>query len=143
MPVVNFHLVKERCSAEQQRRLLQAASQLYSEVLSSPMERVRAFVTLRTPQECAVAGDTVDNNHLHAPFFEFIVLEGRSLDERQQLMRGFTSLLVEVFDVDPGLVRGRCIRVHPQDWCIGGVGADSLRQKEIAARAEAQGTAND
>lgn len=139
MPVVNFHLVKEHCSEQQQQRLLKAASQLYSEVLSSPIERVRAFVTLRNAGECAVAGDTVSNNHLHAPFFEFIVLEGRPLDERQQLMSRFTSLLAEVLDVDPGLIRGRCIRVHPQDWCIGGVGADSLREKEIAARAAQQG----
>ncbi|MCK9506150.1 MAG: hypothetical protein M0Q95_18455 [Porticoccaceae bacterium] len=139
MPVVNFHIVREACSAEQCDRLLKSASQLYSEVLSSPMERVRAFVTLRNADECAVAGDTVSNNQLHAPFFEFIVLKGRSLDERQQLMTGFTSLLVEVLGVAPGLVRGRCIRVHPQDWCIGGMGADSLREQEIAARTAAQG----
>ena len=139
MPVVNFHLVRERCSQEQQNHLLKAASQLYSTVLSSPMERVRAFITLRSESECAVAGDIVSNNHLHAPFFEFIVLEGRSLGERQQLMAGFTSLLAEVLEVDPSLVRGRCIRVHPQDWCIGGTGADSLRAGEIAARAAAQG----
>ncbi len=81
----------------------------------------------------------VSNNHLHAPFFEFIVLEGRSLDERQQLMSGFTALLVEVLGVAPGLVRGRCIRVHPQDWSIGGTGADQLREKEISARAAQQG----
>lgn len=138
MPVVNFHVVKEACSPEQRSRLLKAASQLYSDVLSSPIERVRAFVTLRSGEECAVAGDTVSNNHLHAPFFEFIVLEGRPLDERQQLMSGFTTLLAEVLQVDHGLIRGRCIRVHPQDWCIGGSGADQLREKEIAARAAAQ-----
>lgn len=139
MPVVNFHIVREACSAEQRDRLLKGASQLYSEVLSSPMERVRAFITLRSAEECAVAGDTVSNNHLHAPFFEFIVLEGRSLDERQQLMSGFTSLLASTLDVDPGLVRGRCIRVHPQDWCIGGAGADRVREQEIAKRAAEQG----
>lgn len=138
MPVVNFHIVRQACSPEQRDHLLKAASQLYSEVLCSPMERVRAFVTLRNADECAVAGDTVSNNQLHAPFFEFLVLEGRSLEERQQLMAGFTSLLVEALGVDPGLVRGRCIRVHPQDWSIGGMGADSLRAGEIAARA-AQG----
>lgn len=139
MPVVNFHLVKEGCSEQQQQHLLKAASQLYSKVLSSPVERVRAFVTLRTGSECAVAGDLVSNNHLHAPFFEFIVLEGRSLDERQQLMSGFTALLADTLDVDPGLIRGRCIRVHPQDWCIGGAGADRLREAEIAQRAAEQG----
>ncbi|EZQ12593.1 4-oxalocrotonate tautomerase [Halopseudomonas bauzanensis] len=138
MPVVNFHIVEEYCSVEQRKHLLKAASQLYSEVLSSPMERVRALVTLRSGDDCAVAGDIVSSNGLHAPFFEFIVLEGRPLTERQQLMSGFTELLAETLGVDPGLVRGRCIRVPPQDWCIGGTGADRIREQEIAARAAAQ-----
>lgn len=139
MPVVNFHVVKDACSAEQCDQLLKAASHLYSEVLASPMDRVRALVTLRGADECAVAGDTVSSNHLHAPFFEFLVLEGRSLEERQQLMAGFTSLLVEILGVDQGQVRGRCIRVHPQDWSIGGVGAENLRASEIAARSGVEG----
>ena len=48
-------------------------------------------------------------------------------------------LLADTLDVDPGLIRGRCIRVHPQDWCIGGAGADRLREAEIAQRAAEQG----
>lgn len=139
MPLVNFHVVEQCCTAEQRKALLKAASQLYSEVLASPMERVRAFITLRNAEECAVGGELVSNNQLHAPVFEFLVLEGRSLEERQRLMSGFTQLLVEVLGVDPTLVRGRCIRVPPRDWCIGGTGADSVREQEIAAQAVAQG----
>jgi len=135
MPVVNFHLVEGYCSDEQKVRLLQNASRLYSKVLQSPMERVRAIITLHTADEFAVAGDCVSSHRLHAPYFEFIVLEGRPLDERQKLMTGFTSLLVEILAVDRNVVRGRCIRVEPQDWSIGGIGADVLREQEICARA--------
>ncbi|MFC3940064.1 4-oxalocrotonate tautomerase [Pseudomonas gingeri NCPPB 3146 = LMG 5327] len=141
MPVVNFHLVEDHCSAEQKVRLLKAASQLYSQVLASPMERVRAFVTLHAAHEFAVSGDTVSANGLHAPYFDFIVLEGRPLDERQSLMSGFTDLLVGILAVERSLVRGRCIRVEPQDWSIGGLGADVLREQEISARAAKFGVA--
>lgn len=135
MPVVNFHLVDGYCSAEQKIRLLKGASQLYSQVLRAPMERVRAMITLHGADEFAVVGEVTSVNGLHAPFFECIVLEGRPLDERQALLSGFTELLVEVLAVERDLVRGRCIRVEPQDWSIGGQGADILREKEIRERA--------
>lgn len=141
MPVVNFHLVEDHCSAEQKVRLLKAASLLYSQVLLSPMERVRAFVTLHAADEFAVAGDVVGANGLHAPYFDFIVLEGRPLEERQRLMSGFTELLVDILAVERSLVRGRCIRVEPHDWSIGGLGADVLREQEISARAAKFGVA--
>ncbi len=140
MPVVTFHLVKEASSPAQRSHLLTAASQFYSDVLAAPIDRIRAFITLRSAEDCAVAGEQVSINSLHAPFFEFIVLEGRPLAERQQLMSGFTRLLAEIMQVDPGLVRGRCIRVHPEDWCIGGSGADQLRKQEIEARAAKPGS---
>jgi phenylpyruvate tautomerase PptA (4-oxalocrotonate tautomerase family) len=136
MPVVNFHLVDGHCSAEQKACLLKDASQLYSLVLHSPIERVRAFITLHAATECAVAGEVVEVSGRHAPFFEFFVLEGRPLDERQALMRGFTDLLSATLAVERGLIRGRCIRVDPQDWCIGGHDAAQLRQQEILERAE-------
>lgn len=137
MPVVNFHLVHAHCSAEQKQRLLKGACQLYSQVLRSPMERVRALITLHGADEFAVAGEVTGVNGLHAPFFEFIVLEGRPLGERQALLSGFTELLVEILAVERSLVRGRCIRVEPQDWAIGGQGADVLREQEIRERAAA------
>lgn len=137
MPVVNFHLVDGYCSVEQKHRLLKGASQLYSQVLHAPMERVRALITLHGADEFAVAGEVTGVSGLHAPFFECIVLEGRSLHDRQALLSGFTELLVEVLAVERSLVRGRCIRVDPQDWSIGGQGADVLREQEIRERAAA------
>ncbi|MBF7729120.1 tautomerase family protein [Pseudomonas sp. N040] len=138
MPVVTFHLVEGHCSAEQKVRLLQGASRLYSQVLRAPLERVRALISLHAPDEFAVAGEV---NGLPAPFFEFIVLEGRPLDERQALLSGFTELLVETLAVERSGVRGRCIRVEAQDWSIGGQSAALLREQEIRARAASSGSA--
>lgn len=137
MPIVNFHLVAGTSTPEQDERLLRHASALYAEVLASPIERVRAFITPHDPEQFAVAGELVSVSGQHAPFFDFIVLDGRSLDQRQQLMRGFTDLLVEVLGVRRERVRGCCRRVPPEDWCIGGEPASELRRSEIDARAAA------
>ncbi|MCQ4347177.1 4-oxalocrotonate tautomerase [Pseudomonas stutzeri] len=137
MPVVNFHLLAGHSSAEQDERLLVEASRLYSDVLKAPMARVRAFITTYPASQCAVAGAPCSSNGLHAPYFEFIVLDGRALEERQRLHQGFTELLVEVLDVRRELVRGLCRRVAPEDWSIGGAPASVLRADEVAARAAA------
>lgn len=135
MPIVNFHLVEGMASPEQEQQLLVAASKLYAEVLEAPMERVRAFITPHSPSRFAAVGDLVAVNGLHAPYFEFIVLEGRPLDQIHSLLAGFTDLLVDTLGVRRDLVRGSCRRVAPQDWSIGGVPASVLRKDEVAARA--------
>ena len=137
MPVVNFHLVGLQTTPEQDERLLTEASKLYSEVLRSPIERVRAFITFHPAAQFAVAGDLVSHNGLHAPYFDFIVLEGRPVEDRHRLMAGFTDLLVDILDVRRDLVRGSCRRIEPQDWSIGGVPANVLRAEEIAVRERA------
>lgn len=137
MPVVNFHLLAGHSTAEQDEQLLKGASQLYAEVLKAPIERVRAFITTYPASKFAVAGAPCSANGLHAPFFEFIVLDGRALEDRQRLHQGFTDLLVDVLGVSRELVRGVCRRVAPEDWSIGGVPASVLRAEEVAARARA------
>ncbi|HEY0832377.1 MAG TPA: tautomerase family protein [Azospirillum sp.] len=141
MPVVNFHIVEGMSTAEQEERLLLGASRLYAEVLKAPMERVRAFITPHRPTHCAVAGEVVATSGLHAPYFDFIVLEGRPLEERHRLLSGFTDLLVETLGVRRDLVRGSCRRVEPFDWGIGGEPASALRKVEVEARARAAGDA--
>ena len=135
MPIVNFHLVEGLTTPAQDERLLIGACQLYAEVLKAPMERVRAFITLHKATHFAVAGGLVSHNGLHAPYFDFIVLDGRSLEDRHRLMRGFTDLLVDTLGVRRELVRGSCRRVEPQDWAIGGEPASVIRKDEVAARA--------
>jgi len=135
MPIVNFHLVEGLTTPAQDERLLIGACQLYAEVLKAPMERVRAFITLHKATHFAVAGGLAAHNGLHAPYFEFIVLDGRPLEDRHRLMRGFTDLLVDALGVRRDLVRGSCSRVEPQDWAIGGEPASVIRKDEVAARA--------
>lgn len=136
MPVVNFHLVEGLATPQQASALLKLASQLYCEVLNAPVDRVRAFITLHAPEHFMVAGLLATECAPHAPFFDFIVLEGRPIEERQRLLAGFTDIVVQVLGVDRGLVRGCCRRVHPEDWAIGGRPASQLRADEVRARAE-------
>jgi 4-oxalocrotonate tautomerase family enzyme len=141
MPIVNFHLVEGMTTPEQDNSLLLGACHLYAEVLKAPLERVRAFITAHRSTQFAVAGDMVSRNGLHAPWFDFIVLDGRPLEERQRLLAGFTDLLVECLGVRRDLVRGCCRRVPPEDWAIGGLPASVLRKDEVEARARAAGVA--
>jgi phenylpyruvate tautomerase PptA (4-oxalocrotonate tautomerase family) len=137
MPIVNFHLVEGMTSPEQNERLLVGACRLYAEVLDSPVDRIRAFITTHRPDQFAAGGGLVSANGVHAPFFDFIVLEGRTLEQRQRLHVGFTDLLVDVLGVPRKVIRGGCRRVEPEDWSIGGTLASEVRAAEIRARAEA------
>lgn len=135
MPIVTFHLVAGQTTAEQDERLLRDACRLYAQALGAPIERVRAFITRHGPHKVAVAGELVAQNGLHAPYFDFIVLEGRPVEERQHLLAAFTDLVVETLGVRRDLVRGSCRRVAPEDWAIGGVPASVARKTEVEARA--------
>ncbi len=134
MPIVNFHLIENTNQPEHEKVLLEQAAKLYAEILKSPVERVRAYITYHTDTQFYVGGDLFCNNQKNAPYFEFIVLEGRPLEERQRLLLGFTELLVDILGVDRKLVRGQCRRVDPEDWAIGGVPASNMRKDEIDAR---------
>ncbi|HHK4245114.1 TPA: 4-oxalocrotonate tautomerase [Pseudomonas aeruginosa] len=142
MPIVNFHLLAGKSTDEQNERLLVEASQLYSTILESPIERVRAFITWHDPLHFAVAGSLCMTNGVHAPYFDFFVLDGRPVEQHQQLAEGFTELLVKHLGVHRDVVRGRCQRIYPEDWSIAGIPANILRASEVAARA-ATGSAHD
>lgn len=137
VPIVTFHLAEGQFSTEQAGRLLARGSALYSDVLDAPIERVRAFVRHYPPELAAVAGELVAVNGLRAPYFELVVFEGRPIEQRHALLRMFTDLLVDVLGVDRELVRGRVIRVNPDDWGIAGQPASASRKAEIDARARA------
>lgn len=134
MPVVQFHLAEKNYSQEQCEELMVKASELYSQVLDSPMERVRAFINFHPEWGMATAGKPVSKRGIVAPYFDFIVLEGRPLNQCHALLEGFTSLLVDILGADRNLVRGSCRPVPPQYWGIGGRPASEIRYKEIEAR---------
>jgi phenylpyruvate tautomerase PptA (4-oxalocrotonate tautomerase family) len=131
MPILEVHLVEGRHTAAQHAELLTAMSARYAEVLESPVERVRAYVTLHRPEHWATGGVA----GTEAPYFTAIVLEGRPVEQRHRLLGAFTDILVDVLGADRKLVRGRVIQVPPDDWAIGGVPASAARRSEIASRA--------
>lgn len=135
MPILNIHLAEGLHSDEQQRRLLIETSKAFAAGLQSPIERVRVFIETHKPQQVAVGGVPVKESGVSAPYFHFIVLKGRSLEARHQLIRDFTDIIVEVLGVERALVRGGCWPIEPEDWSIGGTPASVLRATEVAARA--------
>lgn len=132
MPIVHFHLVDGQATKEQEAALLIAASELYADVLQCPMDRVRAFIQTFAPSRCAVAGKLVADDGTPAPYFEFLALEGRPLDQRQTLLAGFTDLLVKIIGAERASIRGHCQRVLPEEWAIGGTPASIVRKEHIA-----------
>jgi len=137
MPIVTFRLTDGVNSTESVQRLLVEASRLYARALDSPLERIRAFADLHPDGLVAVAGELVSQTPRNAPYFEFLVLAGRPVQQRHDLMRGFTDLLVDVLSAPRELVRGRAIVLDPDDWAIAGEPASVRRAGEIAARAGA------
>ncbi|SHK28443.1 Phenylpyruvate tautomerase PptA, 4-oxalocrotonate tautomerase family [Pseudonocardia thermophila] len=131
MPILEVHLVEGMHTANQQAELLRTMSRRYAEVLESPLERVRAYLTLHRPEHWAVGGVA----GVAAPYFTAIVLADRPVEQRHRLLGALTDALVDVLGVDRRSIRGRIIPVSPDDWGIGGVPASSVRRDEIAARA--------
>lgn len=131
MPILEVHLVDGAHTPAQHSELLTSLSARYAEVLESPLDRIRAYLTLHRPEHWATGGEP----GVPAPYFTAIVLRGRPAEQRARLLGAFTDILVDVLGVDRRVVRGRIIQVDPDDWSIGGVPASAARRAEIAARA--------
>ena len=137
MPIIHFHLAADTYSEAQETVLLERATALYCEVLKSPIERVRAYIQTYPARHVMVAGRRVIDGAADAPYFHFLVLEGRPLNERHALLTGFTELLVDCLGVERSRVRGGCWPIPPEDWAIGGTPASVARAAEVAARTAA------
>jgi len=131
MPILEVHLLAGEHAAAQVAELLERMSARYAEVLASPLERVRAYVTPHQPEHWATGGVA----GVEAPYFTAIVLEGRPAEQRRTLLGALTDIIVDILGVERRAVRGRIIQVSPDDWAIGGVPASSVRSTEIASRA--------
>jgi phenylpyruvate tautomerase PptA (4-oxalocrotonate tautomerase family) len=131
MPVAHFHLVDGTFTGDQGQRLLTEASRCYADVLECPIERVRAFIVRYGEMDVALSGAFYASS---APYFTAIVLAGRPVAQRQELLARFTDLVVEALGVDRRGVRGQVIEVSPENWSIAGVPAAAVRAEEIEAR---------
>ncbi|GEL21514.1 hypothetical protein PSU4_04680 [Pseudonocardia sulfidoxydans NBRC 16205] len=134
MPIFEVHLVADRHPPERLDALLTALLARYAEVLESPVERVRGFVTAHPPTHVAAGGET----GVEAPYVTALVLRGRPVEQRHRLIAAFTDVLVDVLGVARESVRVRIEQVDPDDWGIAGVPASAARATEIAARAVQQ-----
>jgi phenylpyruvate tautomerase PptA (4-oxalocrotonate tautomerase family) len=132
MPIVEVHLVEGMHTAAQHAELLTVVSARYAEILDSPPERVRAYLTLHRPEHWVTGGRPGPGPS--APYFTAIMLEGRPAEQRRRVLEAITDILVDLLGVERSLVRGRIIPVHSADWAIGGVPASVARRSEIAAR---------
>lgn len=137
MPIMNIHLVADAYPDAQINQLLRQCATHYGAVLKSPMERIRVFVKEHRPAAVFVDGKTAAEGAEAAPFFEYIVLEGRPQQEMDDLMTGFTDILETVLKADRNRIRGACWTVPPERWGIGGVMASVKRANEVAARRKA------
>lgn len=134
MPVLNIHLVRGKYSAERVEALLLRCSEAFAAGLRCPLDRVRVFVTEHEPRLMCVGGRLVGDSGADAPYFSFVVLAGRSREDRQHLLAVFTDLIVELLGAPRESVRGGIVPVAPEDWSIGGQPASLIRQAEIHAR---------
>lgn len=137
MPILNIHLVRGQYPAPAVENLLLRCSKAFADGLRCPIDRVRVFATEHDPRFMCVGGKMVSDSDAMAPYFSFIVLKGRSLEDRQNLLAAFTDLIVDILGVERSLVRGGIVPVEPEDWSIGGLPASHLRQAEIDDRRQA------
>lgn len=135
MPILEYHLADNCYSDSQIKELLVSSSHLYAKVLACPLDRVRVFVNFYQKKHMAVAGELMSEGGMEAPYFHFLVLEGRPIEQCHQLLEGFTDLVVELLKVDRSWVRGGCWPIPAQYWAIGGQSASLMRANEIKARA--------
>ena len=136
MPIVTYYLVAGRHDDAAIGELLTRSCALFAQVLESPIDRVRAFAHEFRPQAACIGGELASDGAADAPYFHFMLLEGRPLEQRQRLLAGFTDLLVECIGVERARVRGGMWPVAPEHWAIGGAPAAGVRADEIAARAQ-------
>ncbi|MFM7596791.1 MAG: tautomerase family protein [Actinomycetota bacterium] len=137
MPTIRYQLVQGLHTDEQIRDLLTRSCVLFADTLGVPADRIRAFADEVRPQAAAIGGELVSEGAAEAPFFEFMLFAGRPVEHGQQLMAGFTDLLVECLGSDRSRIRGSVRFVDPDHWSIGGVPASVVRRADIEARARA------
>ncbi len=134
MPVLTFHLPADLAGPACCERLLREASILFAATLDAPLTQVRAFVQRYDPQLVALGGRPVSQGGSAGVYFTCVVLEDRSLQQRQELVARLTDLVSEVVGVKRQAVRGHVLPVSAQDWAIGGIPAAVLREAEVLDR---------
>lgn len=135
MPVIHLHLAEGLLAPAQEGELLQQAAQVYARLLEAPVDRIRAILHVHALHRVCVAGQPVTADPAtQAPFFECLLLAGRSEAMRHAVLAAFTDLLAALPGVDRSRIRGFCHEVPPANWAIAGQPASVARAAEVAAR---------
>ncbi len=61
------------------------------------------------------------------PFIQVTLLEGRTAEQKQELMRKLNSATAEVLGGDPNRIRIALYEVSGDDWGIGGESINTLQ----------------
>lgn len=61
------------------------------------------------------------------PFIQVTMLEGRTIEQKHDLMRRLTEATAEALGGDPGRIRVALYEVSPDEWAIGGEPVSKLR----------------
>ena len=61
------------------------------------------------------------------PFLQVTILEGRTVEQKHDLIRRLTDATAEALGGDPGRIRVAIYEVSADDWGIGGVPVSVLR----------------
>ena len=61
------------------------------------------------------------------PFIQVTILEGRTVEQKHDLIRRLTDATAEALGGDPGRIRVALYEVSGDDWGIGGVPVSVLR----------------
>ena len=140
MPIVKFHLADKDISDGQIESVIEQATQIYAEVLDSPVDRIRVFVDLHAPNLIGVGGKLVSKGGKNAPFFEFIVMKGRSLEQRQAIAEQFTNILAVTLKVDKGISAATAIPLNqrtgasPVVWHLKSAKPKSRPERKLALK---------
>lgn len=134
MPVLQIHLTRDCHAPQQIETLLQRCSEHFASVLACPVERIRVYAIEHAPERSCIGGKLVSQGGAPAPYFSFVLLQGRGDESKRQLMVGFTDLIEQILAVPRSVIRGGIVPVAPEEWCIAGVPASEARQAEIEAR---------
>jgi 4-oxalocrotonate tautomerase len=54
------------------------------------------------------------------PFIQVTMMEGRSIEQKHELMKRLTDAVVESLGSDPARVRDANYEVTPDEWAVGG-----------------------
>ena len=61
------------------------------------------------------------------PFIQVTMLEGRTVEQKHELMRRLTDATAEVLGGDSARIRVALYEVSPDDWAIGGEPVSKIR----------------